>query len=90
MFSVFKPQTALTEVLSAWNQADGPARLKIEVALIHLEYRLQENPFEQGESREDGTRVLFHFPLALTIEIDEERRLVRVVRAWTFRGTAAA
>lgn len=90
MFSVFKPQAALTEVLSAWNQADGHTRLKIEVALIHLESQLHENPFEQGESREDGTRVLFHSPLALTIEIDEEQKLVRVVRAWTFRRTAAA
>lgn len=89
MFSVFKPRAALAEVVEAWTVADGPARTAIEMAMLDLERRLQEDPYGHGESRGDGSRVLFLPPLAVLVEIDDDRRLVRVVRAWTFRRLAA-
>ena len=57
MFSVFKPQAALAEVLQAWTAADSPARAAIEMAMLDLERRLQEDPYEHSESRGDGTRA---------------------------------
>lgn len=89
MFSVFKPESALGDILSAWNEGDGHTRAAIELAMLGLERQLQENPHEHGESREDGRRVLFLPPLAITVEVDDARRMVRLVRAWTFRRQAA-
>lgn len=89
MFSVYKPSTALTELLASWNHADDRARTRIEAAMIGLEMLLQEDPHEQGESRADGTRVRFHYPLAIMYEIDEDNRVVHILRAWTYRRAAA-
>jgi hypothetical protein len=88
MFSVYKPHDAMAELRAAWERCDDGARARIGAAMLELERRLQGGPTEQGESREGGTRVLFHFPLAVSFEIDVERRLVRVLRAWTFRRAA--
>jgi hypothetical protein len=89
MFSVFKPQTALAEVHAAWHLADGHARATIELAMLGLERLLQENPHDHGESRGDGTRVLFQHPLAVTVTVDDAQKLVRVLRVWTYRRQAA-
>jgi hypothetical protein len=89
MFSVFKPESAMGDLLSAWKEGDGYTRAAIELAMLGLERRLQENPHEHGESRGEGTRVLFLHPLAITVEVDDARRMVRLVRAWTFRRQAA-
>ena len=42
---------------------------------------LQSNPHDQGESRPAGTRILFQAPVAVIFEVDEERRMVRILRA---------
>jgi len=88
MFSVYKPHDALADVRAAWERSDECARARIGAAMLELEKRLQDGPAEQGESRGGGTRVLFHYPLAVSFEIDEARRFVRVLRVWTFRRAA--
>jgi hypothetical protein len=89
MFSVFKPQAALAEMHAAWYAADCRTRATIEMAMLGLERRLQENPHDHGESRGDGTRVLFLHPLAVTVSVDDAKRLVQVLRVWTYRRQAA-
>jgi hypothetical protein len=88
MFTVYKPQTALTELLPIWIAGDPSTRASIETALLEVEKRLQRNPLEEGESRAFGVRVLFQSPIAVNYEIDEPRRLVRILRVWTYRRAA--
>jgi hypothetical protein len=89
MFSVFKHQDALLDVLMAWHDGDDRLRAGIQSAMCALEKELQEDPADKGESRGNGRRVLFHYPIAVTFEVDEALRLVRIVRGWTFRRAAA-
>jgi hypothetical protein len=60
---------------------DGKAVLQ---ASRQIDQQLQAAPSEQGESREEGTRILFHAPLAVTFEVDEPKKLVRILRAWAY------
>ena len=87
MFSIYRSQTALIPLNETWEHADASLREAIVQASRSLDQQLQAAPHEQGESREEGTRILFHAPLAVTYEIDEAKRLVRILRAWTFCRT---
>ncbi len=84
MFSIYRSQTALVPLRETWEQADAVLRDAIVQASRQVDQQLQTAPNEQGESREEGTRILFQAPLAVTFEVDEPKKLVRILRAWTF------
>jgi hypothetical protein len=88
MFSVYRDQSATSSLRQTWLQADEPQRQILLRALHTLDQQLQRAPHKQGESRHDGTRIVFHAPLAVLFEIDEEKKLVRVLRAWAYRAAA--
>jgi hypothetical protein len=84
MFSIYRSQTALIPLNETWERADDVLREAIVQASRRVDQQLQSDPHEQGESREEGTRILFQAPLAVTFEVDEPKKLVRILRAWTF------
>jgi hypothetical protein len=88
MFSIYRSQTALVPLRQTWEQADAAMRDAIVQASRQVDQQLQSAPNDQGESREEGTRILFQAPLAVTYEVDEPKKLVRILRAWAFCRTA--
>jgi hypothetical protein len=86
MFSVFRSETTTSFLRQTWEQADDALQRAILRATDLLNRALAECPHEQGESRGDGRRILFEAPLGVEFDIDEARRMVRIQRAWTYRG----
>lgn len=59
---------------------DAPTeRAAITEATAFIDRVRQENPQEQGESREGNERVLFAWPLVVSFTVNERRQMVRVV-----------
>lgn len=85
MFCVYQNQKAMTLLQQTWEIADDSLRNAIGQAIQHIGRALQNDPHEQGESRLSGTRILFQAPVAVIFEIDEEKKMVRILRAWTYR-----
>jgi hypothetical protein len=50
-----------------------------------VDQQLHLTPQEQGESRDAGSRILFEAPLGIIYKVDEEKKLVRILRAWMYR-----
>lgn len=84
MFSIYRSQSALIPLNQTWENADAVLREQIVQASRRVDQQLQSDPHEQGESREEGTRILFQAPLAVTFEVDEPKKLVRILRAWAY------
>jgi hypothetical protein len=89
MFSIYRKQSALVPLNEAWAQADANLRDAILQASHSVDQQLQSDPLEQGESRDGRTRILFQAPLAVTFEVDEAKKLVHILRAWTYRAGPA-
>jgi hypothetical protein len=85
MFCVYQNQKAMTLLQQTWEEADDSLRNAIGQAIQRIGRALQNDPHEQGESRPGVTRILFQAPVAVIFEIDEEKRMVRILRAWTYR-----
>jgi hypothetical protein len=84
MFSIYRSQSALIPLKETWEHADATLREAIVQASRRVDQQLQSDPHDQGESREEGTRILFESPLGVTFEIDEPKKLVRILRAWAY------
>jgi len=85
MFSIYRDQTALISLNASWEAADAAFRDAILSASRALDQVLQKEPHEQGESRDGVARVAFAAPLGVEFEVDEARKLVRILRAWVYR-----
>jgi hypothetical protein len=86
MFSVYRSHTAQTPLREAWEQGDHALREAICQASHFVDLRLRQAPEDQGESREDQTRILFQAPVGVLFQIDKENMIVRILRSWAFRG----
>ncbi len=87
MFSIYRDHSAMVSLKQTWEQAAAPLREAILEASRQLDQWLHTNPHEQGESRDDNSRILFAAPLAVLFEVDEANKLVRILRAWAYRRT---
>jgi hypothetical protein len=56
-------------------------RAAITLAANRIDNLLSRNPFDQGESRPKGRRILVDLPLIVVFEIREQDRIVRVLQA---------
>jgi len=86
MFCVYRNETAMTLLRRTWDGAGDELRLTILRAMQQIERELQSDPHHKGESRPGGARILFQSPLAVLFEVDDEKNLVRIVRAWSYRN----
>jgi hypothetical protein len=85
MFSIFRSQRAMLPLKETWEIADDELREDILRASRELDQQLHINPQEKGEAREGSVRIVFQEPLAVLFEVDEEKKLVRILRAWAYQ-----
>jgi hypothetical protein len=90
MFSIYRSEAAVIPLRETWQGADEDLRQAILLATHRINQRLHERPHKQGESRDGRTRVLFEAPVGVLFEIDEDRKLVNIVRSWAYRCAADA
>ena len=83
IFTVTWKPTADDELADLWLK--GPDRAAITAAANAIDALLRVDPHLQGESRADGTRVLFQPPLGVRFEVNEQDRVVEVLKVWRFR-----
>jgi hypothetical protein len=80
MFRVVWLQSALDELTLIWIGADSPTRQAVTAATNAIDQALAVNPEEQGESREEGERILISFPLGVLFDISGNT--VHVLHVW--------
>ena len=85
MFSIFRSQSAMLPLKQTWEHADDELREAILQASRQLDQQLHVNPQEKGEAREGNVRIAFQEPLAVLFEVDQEKKLVRILRAWAYQ-----
>lgn len=84
MYRVIWIEKALGDLARAWAQSNPNLQNSITAAVQIIDQKLQNDPFEDSESRSGNTRILFVPPLGVMIEVDEGNRNVRVVATWRF------
>ncbi len=85
MWQVHWLQEALDDLTRIWTAADSQRRKEITQATHALDQELQTDPLANSESRDEGERALFVYPLGAQIEVDLEQRMVWVLHVWRFR-----
>ena len=70
------------ELAELW--MDAPRRGEVSDAANAIDVRLRTAPDEEGESREQGRRILLVPPLGITFEVVPGDRTVRVPDVWRF------
>jgi hypothetical protein len=85
MFEVVWLQSALNELAAIWVNADSSVRQAITAATHYIDQELTTDPEEKGESRDEGERICFAFPLGVTFQVLAEQSLVRVMHVWDIR-----
>jgi hypothetical protein len=85
MFSIYRHQSALVPLREVWEKADAALRDAILRASETLDQILAHDPSAQGEGRDGPVRILLQAPMGVLFEVDEEKKLVRILRAWVYR-----
>jgi len=60
------------------------ARTEIRRAADGIDAALARNPHDCGESRDAGRRIVLEYPIGVLVEVNDRKRLVRVLSAWDF------
>jgi len=84
-FLVIWSQVALDSITFAWSEAPSELRHAILKAWRRIDDVLAENPEEVGESRDDGRRIWFEYPLGVLFRVNVENKEVRLLQVWTFK-----
>ena len=74
--------SAEQELVAIWLEHGD--RDRVTAAADEIDRRLRRDPENQGESREEGLRILLVAPLGVDFEIRAEDRKVQVLSVWTF------
>ncbi|MBC8290472.1 MAG: hypothetical protein H8E37_09160 [Planctomycetes bacterium] len=82
-FTVLWSDAAERELTSIWLASDD--RASLTRAANELDRRLQNDPQNEGESRDAGRRIVLVPPLAVTVEVQPNDRIVRVIHVQEFR-----
>jgi hypothetical protein len=64
---------------------DALRRRELSDAANAIDLRLGSSPLDEGESREEGRRILLVAPLAVVFEVFPADRVVRILHVWRFR-----
>ena len=78
----WKP-TAEQELASIWIEATD--RQVVTLAADRVDVVLRVDPNGQGESRPNGTRIMFELPLGIRFEVKDDDRLVEVLQVWRIK-----
>jgi len=79
-FTVTYKPSAEQELANLWLTA--PNRQVVADTANRIDDLLKSAPFDQGESRDGQSRILFERPLAVQFEIHEEDCIVEVLKVW--------
>jgi hypothetical protein len=82
-YTVIWHREALHELTDLWMTAGD--REAVTVASAQIDRLLRAAPLDQGESRDERTRVLFVSPLAVEYDVEELDRKVFVNAVWRIR-----
>jgi hypothetical protein len=82
MFIVRWVPEALNELATIWMQASD--RTEITAAVARIDRQLQDDPEDQGESRDEGRRILLESPLGVMFRVQPADRTVFVLTVWHF------
>lgn len=85
MFRVRWEDTALNELTNLWLQAASPFRQVLTAAAHEIDRQLGISPYELGESRPEGRRIHFVYPLGLIYRIEQDEQTVSVLHVWQVR-----
>lgn len=77
-------QTALDELTMIWMRANSSLRQEITAAAHQIDQQLLTNPHEQGESRSEGRRIHFFYPLGFSFRVEPDEQAVTVLHIWQF------
>jgi hypothetical protein len=83
-YTVLWTPTAENDLADLWLQ--GPDRDAIRSAADTLDDLLRFDAHSRGESRYESLRVVLAAPLGVDIEVDQDNRTVRVLRAWRYES----
>ena len=86
MFEVVWERSALDELAAIWVAAAVDDRGLLTAAADAIDPALAASPDDVGESRPDGTRVHFEWPLGIRFDVDHPNQTVRVLQVWRVRG----
>jgi hypothetical protein len=85
MHTVVWSDDALAGLVNLWANPDPDLQPSITEAVHCIDERLADEPENAGESRADGNRVWFEFPLGGLFNIDSNKGMVHIGKVWTFR-----
>ena len=88
MFRVDYLLSVLNDLTAIWTKADSAARQPITTASYQIDYQLERDPENVGESRPGGRRVLFALPLGVLYRVDLDKQVVTVIDIWLVRPRA--
>jgi hypothetical protein len=81
-YTVLWVPAAEAALANIWLNADD--RREISRAAHELEAALQRAPENEGESREEGRRVVLETPLGVKLRVFPQDRIVRILDVWHF------
>ena len=81
-YTVLWDPAAEQELADVWITAAD--RAAVTSAADEIDRRLRRDPEQQGESRDDGRRVLLVSPLGVLFRVLPDDRIVRVIQVWSF------
>ena len=84
-FLVVWSQVALDAITVAWIAAPSELRNAILKAWHRVDEELARDPEELGESRDEGRRIWFEFPLGVLFKVNVEMKEVRLLQVWTYK-----
>jgi hypothetical protein len=70
------------ELIELWMAS--PDRAHLTRSAHEIDERLRHDSENEGESREEGFRILLVPPLGVKFEIKPDDRIVQVLTVWTF------
>jgi hypothetical protein len=88
MFEVRWEEAALDELTALWFHADSTMRQKITSTTHQIDQILTVDPYTEGESREEGQRILLVYPLGLLFRVEQDEQTVSVLHVWRFKRHA--
>jgi hypothetical protein len=88
MFRVDYLLSVLNDLTAIWTEADSVARQAITTASHQIDYQLERDPENVGESRPSGRRVLFALPLGVLYRVDLNKQIVTLIDIWLVRQRA--
>jgi len=83
-YTVVWEEAAEANLASFWLDAPIGRQAKIQEAVDLVEVALRRQPHDIGESRGDGTRLAIQTPVALSFEVLDDERMVRVLSIHLF------